>query len=328
MTIEERATLLKELLTQDPTSKRARQILRSLQQYQPKVSDKGIKLLNPVTGTNVSLMPNRTGKAYDIGFSTKTGLNRPDTPYPALERLGIKATVAQGIDQIPPARGNQTGRPSRYQFTAMSDYGDKKTNQRAALYRRLSGGAFTSYPLKENWGDVPDYFGQGERITSDRWQPRTDKGKFDKYKNFDPTKFVRQLGEKGAKQFVARAAGFNDPRVQGLLTANDIIAYYTGFDPFGEAVRFVGNETFGTGPQERKLLSDLRQEKAEQSVGKYNTKDPDGRVRNRLLVGPKIVGPGKVGTMAENFDAAFAEARKAGKRTFTWKGNLYTTELK
>ena len=31
---------------------------------------------------------------------------------------------------------------------------------------------------------------------------------------------------------------------------------------------------------------------------------------------------------AANFDAAFAKARKAGKKTFTWRGKKYTTKLK
>ena len=31
---------------------------------------------------------------------------------------------------------------------------------------------------------------------------------------------------------------------------------------------------------------------------------------------------------ASNFDAAFAKARKAGKKTFTWRGKKYTTKLK
>ena len=31
---------------------------------------------------------------------------------------------------------------------------------------------------------------------------------------------------------------------------------------------------------------------------------------------------------AANFDAAFAKARKAGKKTFTWRGKRYTTKMK
>lgn len=45
------------------------------------------------------------------------------------------------------------------------------------------------------------------------------------------------------------------------------------------------------------------------------------------IVGPKKVGPGKVGTIAQAFDKAFASARKAGKSSFTFKGEKYTTEM-
>jgi len=63
------------------------------------------------------------------------------------------------------------------------------------------------------------------------------------------------------------------------------------------------------------------------SVGKYNTKDKDGTVRSRKKVGPKKVGPKKLGTIAQAFDKAFAAARKAGKKEFTWKGKRYTTKI-
>ena len=73
--------------------------------------------------------------------------------------------------------------------------------------------------------------------------------------------------------------------------------------------------------------------KAKESVGKFNTKDADGTVRSRKKVGPKKVGakkvgPKKVGTIAESFDRAFAAARKAGKKTFEFKGQLYSTKVK
>ena len=62
------------------------------------------------------------------------------------------------------------------------------------------------------------------------------------------------------------------------------------------------------------------------SVGKYNTKDKDGTVRSRKKVGAKKVGPKKLGTIAQAFDKAFAAAKKAGKKEFTWKGKRYTTK--
>ena len=59
------------------------------------------------------------------------------------------------------------------------------------------------------------------------------------------------------------------------------------------------------------------------SVNKYNTRDADGTIRSRLKV-----GSGKVGTEAQSFDRAFANARNSGQKTFTWKGNSYTTQVK
>jgi len=61
------------------------------------------------------------------------------------------------------------------------------------------------------------------------------------------------------------------------------------------------------------------------SVGKYNTKDPDGTVRNRLKVGPKIVGTGSV---AGDFDAAFKKARSSGAKEFEFQGKKYNTKVR
>ena len=67
------------------------------------------------------------------------------------------------------------------------------------------------------------------------------------------------------------------------------------------------------------------------SIGKYNTKDPDGTVRDRLKVGPKIVGPkkpAKLGTTAKAFDKEFASQRAAGAKEFEFKGKKYSTKLR
>ena len=61
------------------------------------------------------------------------------------------------------------------------------------------------------------------------------------------------------------------------------------------------------------------------SVGKYNTKDPDGTVRNRLKMGPKIVGTGSV---AGDFDVAFKKARTSGEKEFDFKGKKYNTKTR
>lgn len=67
------------------------------------------------------------------------------------------------------------------------------------------------------------------------------------------------------------------------------------------------------------------------NVGNYNTRDADGTIRNRKRVGPKIVGPKKVGakkvgTAEQAFDKAYAQAKKAGKKSFTFDGKKYSTK--
>ena len=62
------------------------------------------------------------------------------------------------------------------------------------------------------------------------------------------------------------------------------------------------------------------------NAGNYNTRDADGTVRNRKKVGPKKVGAKKVGTIAQAFDKAYAAAKKAGKKTFTFNGKSYSTK--
>lgn len=76
----------------------------------------------------------------------------------------------------------------------------------------------------------------------------------------------------------------------------------------------------------KKKASDEKKAKASQSKDKYNTRDADGTVRSRLKVGPKKVGEGKVGTVAQAFDKAYASAKKDGKKSFTFKGKKYTTK--
>jgi len=64
--------------------------------------------------------------------------------------------------------------------------------------------------------------------------------------------------------------------------------------------------------------------KPESSVNKYNTMDSDGRIRNRLKVGPKIVGTGSI---AGDFDVAFKKARTGGAKEFEFQGKKYNTKL-
>ena len=61
------------------------------------------------------------------------------------------------------------------------------------------------------------------------------------------------------------------------------------------------------------------------SVGKYNTKDSDGTIRNLLKMGPKIVGTGSV---AGDFDVAFKKAKTSGAKEFDFKGKKYNTKTR
>lgn len=88
-----------------------------------------------------------------------------------------------------------------------------------------------------------------------------------------------------------------------------------------------------TGSLRNPVSKAKRSELTKKSEGKYNTKDKDGTVRSRKkvgskIVGPKKVGPKKVGTIAASFDKAFSAARKAGRSTFTFKGQSYSTKMK
>ena len=67
------------------------------------------------------------------------------------------------------------------------------------------------------------------------------------------------------------------------------------------------------------------------SVGKFNTMDPSGKIRNRKVVGPKEVGPKEVGpkevgTIAQAFDKSYSSAKKDGLKSFNFKGGTYSTE--
>jgi hypothetical protein len=50
-------------------------------------------------------------------------------------------------------------------------------------------------------------------------------------------------------------------------------------------------------------------------------------IKGSPVLGPKKVGTGKVGTIAQAFDRSSAAARKAGKSTFMFRGKKYTTEM-
>lgn len=70
---------------------------------------------------------------------------------------------------------------------------------------------------------------------------------------------------------------------------------------------------------------------------KTPTKGAGSRARNQAaskITGRKMTRAGEYKTFAKNssaaknFRSAFSDAKKAGKKTFTWNGKRYTTETK
>lgn len=75
-----------------------------------------------------------------------------------------------------------------------------------------------------------------------------------------------------------------------------------------------------------KLPSTAKEVKKGQTYYDPSTRVGDSqRFAQRKKVGPKIVGPGKVGTEAQSFDKAYgaAKAKSGMGSTFTWKGKSY-----
>jgi hypothetical protein len=230
MDVRERAALLMRLMqptkpgNPTPNARQAQRILNSLQANPAKINPTGghIRIENPVTGVNFNAQ-NRRG-TYDVGFSTRTGLNRPDIPLRPVEQLGVKATIYQGLDSIPYARGNKTGRPSTYQFEPITDEYNREnrrpTNQRGLAYKRLTRGAFTSHPHPK--GFLTDV-GYGERITQDKWQPRDAKGRFGKYVQFNPVTQGNVLGRLGSYAAQRLAPRAMNPGIGVIMTSEDIL---------------------------------------------------------------------------------------------------------
>ena len=202
MTPEEHFLLLQELRVAKPGSARAKEILQSLQTYQPKVTRSGyVAVTNPVTGIRASMAPFEPGGPQEFGFESRTGLTKPGAGVNSkTDILGIRATVNQLLDEIPTARkdniprlgiGPNRDRSGYYYFEPIretSEWGTNR-NQRASTYKRFTRGAFNAQPTSEGWK------GYGERISQDTWQPRDPKtGRVQKYVKFDPVKTDNILG--------------------------------------------------------------------------------------------------------------------------------------
>ena len=89
----------------------------------------------------------------------------------------------------------------------------------------------------------------------------------------------------------------------------------------GLAAAVITDDVMNRGVADGTLKGKPVRSNPKKSVGKYNTRDKDGKVRSRAKVGAK-----KVGTIAQRFDKAYGTAKKAGKKTFTFRGKKYTTK--
>lgn len=76
---------------------------------------------------------------------------------------------------------------------------------------------------------------------------------------------------------------------------------------------------------------------ARKKAAPKTSKGAGSRARNQAaskITGRKMTRAGEYKTFAKdssaarNFRSAFSEAKKAGKKTFTWNGKRYTTEMK
>jgi len=54
----------------------------------------------------------------------------------------------------------------------------------------------------------------------------------------------------------------------------------------------------------------------------------EARIRGDYKPSQNVPNPQEGMTRAQSFDKAFAEARKAGKKQFDWRGRTYTTKMK
>lgn len=82
----------------------------------------------------------------------------------------------------------------------------------------------------------------------------------------------------------------------------------------------------GTRDKAPKLPTSAKEVKRGETYFDYGTRiGSSQRPAARKKVGPKIVGSGKVGTPAQDFDRTYGAAKAKGGMgsTFTWKGNLY-----
>ena len=253
LSIQERAMMLMHLMRTGtvPTTdaKHASRILESLLKHQPNTGRTGTWLYNKVTGVDGSI-----NKQGSVNFTVDGSFRNPTKAHSALRRLGIQASVGELLDagiipknELPKGATKAQLKASRYNFHPLQDDGDidrgfrnairrrgpTDVNRRAALYNKLTKGAFQAHPNKDG-----EWAGHGQRLSRDRWQGRQQGGKFAKQANYDPIGPVRRLGDKAKQtseqpiyqQLPKKLLGIalSATKANKLMIANDIVKGLTG----------------------------------------------------------------------------------------------------
>jgi hypothetical protein len=145
-----------------------------------------------------------------------------------------------------------------------------------------------------------------------------------------PTGNVDKLAPKPAKP-VKQSIKPKTPGGSGTLKTLGTIASLRNITPFGVAAAVMAPRptapgTKDTSPKFPKTAKEVK--KGETYYDPSTRIGPSQRFAQREKVGPKIVGPGKVGTEAQSFDRAYKSAKQKGGMgsTFTWKGKSYKVE--
>lgn len=245
MTPKERVALLQKLaagvdIMPTDEAREAIRYLKSMEKYQPKTHPEGwqMRISNPVVGVKPGSSDH--GRYASFGFSTDTGMERPESPRSRLQTNAIKAVNAQLLDAMPSAKQRIPGNtlPSKIEFGAVYDDKDyllerkrgKPTNQRAAAYKRFTNGAFQAYPeTSQAFSGPMDWTGYTEKIDSNTWQPRSPQGRFMKHVKWDPKDTLKPLAI-AAGQRVLRSF----PLTQGfatMLEIDSIVEGVTGTSP-------------------------------------------------------------------------------------------------
>tara|TARA_B100000003_G_scaffold133307_1_gene119550 strand:+ start:690 stop:1481 length:792 start_codon:yes stop_codon:yes gene_type:complete len=234
MNFEERLALFKELFIGKPEAKEARQLLKSLQKYQPRrrVTYRpgspdpltSIYINNPRVKIKGSMIPEfAKPNNYTLGFSGRDGL-RVKTKPAALgspQNLAERAVLNQLLNELPPK--------SSYNFEAIREPEEKLgRNKRASTYRRYTKGALNAYIQNAPWGGET-WMGFGKRVDQERWQAKDSKGRYTKAVKFNPVTVDNVLNKLGKLATnTVRSVYRANPYVQGALTADDILKAYTG----------------------------------------------------------------------------------------------------